>query len=108
MGDSALAGRGRSHRVWPSKQAVKIIRSIAEASEVTRQWRTLNISKSQADPICRRKSCVARVLLHGRDCVVWLDRTNGMDFALKNSSLGVTMRALNCFSDRHIECAFVS
>src|SRR3974390_3187076 len=41
----ALTGRGGSHRVWPSKQAVKIIRSSAEASEVTRPWRILNISK---------------------------------------------------------------
>jgi hypothetical protein len=31
--------------VWPSNH-LKIIRSIAEASEVTRPWRTLNISKS--------------------------------------------------------------
>src|SRR5271169_3440974 len=37
----ALTGWGRAHRVWPSK----IIRSIPEASEVTRQWRTLNTSK---------------------------------------------------------------
>src|SRR5271157_3089092 len=40
----ALTGRGGSHRVLPSK----IIRSIAEASEVTRQWRTLNISTSSS------------------------------------------------------------
>ncbi len=34
--------------MWPSNQAVKIIRSIAEASEVTRPWRTVNISKSSS------------------------------------------------------------
>jgi hypothetical protein len=34
--------------VWPSKQAVEIILSIAKASEVTRPWRTLNIPKSSS------------------------------------------------------------
>jgi hypothetical protein len=40
--EQALTGRGPSHTVWLSK----IIGSIEEASEVTRQWRTLNISQS--------------------------------------------------------------
>ena len=36
----ALTRRGRAGRVWLPRTS-EIIRSIAEASEVTRQWRTL-------------------------------------------------------------------
>src|ERR1035441_9701787 len=41
--ESTLTARDLSHTVWPSK----IIRSMAEASEVTRQWRTLNINPTE-------------------------------------------------------------
>jgi hypothetical protein len=40
--EDALTWRGGTVRVWPSE----IIRRIAEASEVTRPWRTLNIWQS--------------------------------------------------------------